>query len=105
MQGIYAINFFAGVGLAGGFAGTSALSLLALIEVSTETVIYACMGSLVSSCELPHPGISIAGERESPWTALYLPERSGEYLAPSSLSLCCHWPADGNHYRSAPRSL
>src|SRR6266850_644939 len=46
MQRIYAINFFAGVAFAGGFAGTAALSLLALVEVSTDAVIYASMGSL-----------------------------------------------------------
>ena len=46
LQRIYAINFFAGVAFAGGFAGTAALSLLALVEVSTDAVIYASMGSL-----------------------------------------------------------
>src|SRR6266850_6937566 len=56
MQRIYAINFFAGVAFAGGFAGTAALSLLALVEVSTDAVIDASMGSLAifSSCESPH---------------------------------------------------
>jgi len=46
MQRLYEISFFVGVALVAGFACTFALSLLALIQVATKTVIQGLVGVL-----------------------------------------------------------